>query len=116
MILLIEDDAAIVDATTMLLESEGLEVIGTSDVQDALARVQSGLKPDLVITDNRMPAMTGIDFVEKLRALDINCPCLLMTGDPGAANIRNANIENCIVLGKPVAPDKLLKFVRDMLE
>ncbi|MGH8125709.1 MAG: response regulator, partial [Rhodanobacteraceae bacterium] len=48
--------------------------------QEALAAIQAGLRPDLVITDHAMPGMTGVELAIALREHDPDLPILLATG------------------------------------
>jgi two-component system nitrate/nitrite response regulator NarL len=68
-VVLADDHVFVRDGIKSLLENEAnLEVVGEAiDGADAL-EVIAGTKPDLLIADIRMPNMTGIELVEKLRA------------------------------------------------
>ena len=79
-ILLVDDDALIAASTVALLEDLGHRVIETHSGKEALAVIQQGLNPDLVITDHAMPGMTGLDLAVSLRANDPDLPILLATG------------------------------------
>jgi CheY-like chemotaxis protein len=48
--------------------------------REALARVRSGLCPDLVVTDRMMPGMTGADFAKALAAEYPDIPALIVSG------------------------------------
>ncbi len=79
-ILLVDDDALIAASTAALLEDLGHRVIEAHSGKEALAILQEGLHPDLVITDHAMPGMTGIDLAVRLRVHDPQLPILLATG------------------------------------
>jgi signal transduction histidine kinase len=79
-ILLVDDDALIAGSTVALLEDLGHRVVETHSGNEALAILQAGLNPDLVITDYAMPGMTGIDLAVMLRGRDPKLPILLATG------------------------------------
>jgi len=51
-----------------VLTKAGLAVETSNDGDSALARLTSGLKPDLIISDVNMPGIDGIDLVRKIRA------------------------------------------------
>ncbi|MBI4402204.1 MAG: response regulator [Nitrospirae bacterium] len=55
----------------------GLRIVEASDGDEALQRV-SETRPDLIVTDLRMPA-GGLDYVSRLRTLAPGCPIILMT-------------------------------------
>jgi signal transduction histidine kinase len=79
-ILLVDDDALIAASTAALLEDLGHRVIEVRSGPEALAVVEGGLRPDLVITDHAMPGMTGVDLAVALRERDPDLPILLATG------------------------------------
>jgi signal transduction histidine kinase len=79
-ILLVDDDALIAASTVALLEDLGHHVVEAHSGKEALAILQEGLNPDLVITDHAMPGMTGTDLAVKLRVHDPKLPILLATG------------------------------------
>jgi signal transduction histidine kinase len=79
-ILLVDDDALIAASTVALLEDLGHRVVEAHSGKEALAIIQDGLSPDLVITDHAMPGMTGVDLALTLRGRDPTLPILLATG------------------------------------
>jgi signal transduction histidine kinase len=79
-ILLVDDDALIAASTVAMLEDLGHRVIETHGGKEALAIMDDGLLPDLVITDHAMPGMTGVELAIRLRARDRAIPILLATG------------------------------------
>jgi len=79
-ILVVDDDTLIAASTAALLEDLGHRVVKAHSGKEALAVLESGLNPDVVITDYAMPGMTGIDLALKLRGRDPKLPILLATG------------------------------------
>jgi CheY-like chemotaxis protein len=79
-ILLVDDDLLIAASTQALLEDLGHRVIEAHSAREALDLVESGLTPDLVITDHAMPGMTGTELAVTLRSRDPALPILLATG------------------------------------
>ncbi len=68
-ILVVDDDPDILEATTLLLESEGYGVVTAREGQEALEKLASGLRPALILLDLMMPGMNGFDFYGRLRQL-----------------------------------------------
>jgi two-component system, chemotaxis family, chemotaxis protein CheY len=65
----IVDDSAVMRASLREnLESSGYLVEYAGDGVMALRRLQTGMKPDLIITDINMPNMGGIEFVKAVRS------------------------------------------------
>jgi len=79
-ILLVDDDLLIAASTQALLEDLGHRVVEAHSAKEALDLVESGLAPDLVITDHAMPGMTGTELAVTLRARHPSLPILLATG------------------------------------
>jgi two-component system, chemotaxis family, chemotaxis protein CheY len=67
-VLLIEDDAAVLEATGEVLSDEGYLVLAAANGQEALSRVDGRL-PDVILLDLMMPVMNGWQFVQEFRKL-----------------------------------------------
>jgi two-component system, chemotaxis family, chemotaxis protein CheY len=67
-VLLIEDDAAVLEATGEVLSDEGYVVLAAANGQEALSSV-NGRLPDVVLLDLMMPVMNGWQFVQEFRKL-----------------------------------------------
>src|SRR2546425_5739080 len=77
-ILLIEDDASIVGGLKKELQAEGYEVAVAQRGDDGLAEAK-GQPFDVVITDLRMPGLSGLELVEQLHATKPKLPIILVT-------------------------------------
>lgn len=78
-IALVDDDDDFRAALTQALELAGHHVRPFVDAPSALAKIDAGF-PGVVVTDVRMPGMSGIDFFHQLRGIDPELPVILMTG------------------------------------
>jgi CheY-like chemotaxis protein len=65
-ILCVDDDPGVLEALELFLMSEDFAVITARNGAEALLRVQEQW-PDLIITDYRMPGMTGLELCKRLR-------------------------------------------------
>jgi response regulator RpfG family c-di-GMP phosphodiesterase len=73
-ILLVDDEKDILDLFTEYLSSNGFNTISFQNPLDALEYFyQNQSNCSLVITDYKMPQMSGIDFIKKIRENDTNC-------------------------------------------
>jgi CheY-like chemotaxis protein len=80
-ILFIDDEQNMVDTVSPLLERLGYCVEATTDISEALETFLSDPeKHDLIITDQTMPHMTGIEFVKQIREHRQGLPIILCTG------------------------------------
>ena len=110
--LFIDDDPAVIDATGMLLETEGVELYTAFDGDEALGHLARGVCPDVVVSDFRLPKYNGIEAVRRIRSETASdLPVVLMTGDTGSQAINEAGLRNCTVLHKPVDTSRLLELV-----
>ncbi len=78
MILVVDDKEMMRDSVATTLERAGFEVLRATDGASALAQITQR-RPDAVVTDMRMPTMTGIELLEKVRQIDDELPVILMT-------------------------------------
>jgi CheY-like chemotaxis protein len=77
-ILLVDDEKDIVTVVKKGLEKRGLEVDVYTDPLEALSRFTARLY-DLLILDIRMPGMSGIQLLKRLRAIDEKIRVLFLT-------------------------------------
>lgn len=78
-VLIVDDSRVITMSVTQILSMAGFAVETASDGMEALEKVKSGLKPDLIITDVNMPRMGGFDFIRNVRPILRFTPILVMT-------------------------------------
>lgn len=110
-ILLVDDEYAIMEILAMLLSDEGYEVLTASDGHRALEMLREK-HPDLVITDQMMPLLSGADFLRAMMKDRVlrRIPVVLMSSvAPTAANAR---LPWAMVLRKPFDFRELLDWLR----
>lgn len=113
LVLIVEDDPMVSDATGLLLKSEGIQAHIARTGDEALASVAAGLKPNFVISDYRLPLYTGIEFIDRFRKLvNSDVPTIMMTGDTSFKTIDAAQLPNRWVLEKPIDADLLISIIR----
>ena len=102
LVVVIDDDVLVLEATGGLLRSWGFEVVTAESYAEAVNRlIKMGRRPDLIVCDYRLSeGATGIDAIESLRnAFEI--PALLISGD-GSSPQSNAASGAYQLLHKPV--------------
>jgi two-component system response regulator GlrR len=107
-ILLVDDDADLLHLLTMRLNASGYQVTATSSAEQAL-RLFEQCHPHLVISDQRMPGMQGIELYEELQQRQPGLPVILLTAHgtiPDAVEATRQGIFSYLV--KPVDPALLL--------
>ncbi|HMK84469.1 MAG TPA: PAS domain S-box protein [Steroidobacteraceae bacterium] len=117
-VLLVEDDPAVLNATRMLLRSEGYQVAVASTVGEALAQARADSRIDLLITDYQLSeGETGTQVITSLRAaLDRPLKAVLMTGDTSSAVKELPHDPLLRIVSKPVNADELLAMLQVLLE
>lgn len=75
----VDDDEAMRDSLAFLLEEAGLEARIYPSPHELLSDIAT-LAPGCILTDVRMPEMTGLDLIRRLRELGVNHPVIVMTG------------------------------------
>jgi FixJ family two-component response regulator len=111
LIAIVDDDASIRDTTSDLLESAGYAAVTFSSPVDLLASPQLPQFACL-ITDMRMPGMSGIELYERLRDTGWRIPTILISAyhdELYRLNACRAGILSC--LRKPFTPDALLEHI-----
>ena len=100
-ILVVDDEACVIDAVKMMLKLDGHTVETASSGQEALALYQQA-KFDLVITDFSLPGMTGNDLANQLKARNPKQPIVMITAyaELLAANQTPMDAGDC-TLSKP---------------
>lgn len=124
-ILAVDDDPDILDALTMILESQGYQVVTARNGLEGLARIEAE-KPDLMILDLLMPKMDGFALCKELQeprwAKYRNMPILVLTSVREEAARRRYELETGHELEvddyieKPFPPDILLERVKKLLK
>ncbi len=116
LILVVDDEAAQRDILGGFLRKQGFEVREAASVPDALARLR-GERVDLVLTDVRMPGMSGLDLLREARALNPELPVLVLTAYGSVTDAVAAMQAGAAdYLTKPVDIDAVLHRVRKVLD
>lgn len=66
--LVVEDDGAVRELLADTLELRGFDVVCAERAEEALALLEGGPAPDLVVLDRLMPGMSGDDLLRRMRA------------------------------------------------
>jgi two-component system, sensor histidine kinase len=117
-VLLVEDDPAVLNATRMLLKSDGYEVTGVATLAEALEQARADTRIDLLVTDYHLRGgETGTRVIDSLRAqLDRPLKAVLITGDTSSAVKELPQDPWLRIVSKPVNADKLLSLLRALLD
>jgi CheY-like chemotaxis protein len=112
-ILVVDDDSAVLGMSRLILESEGYRVHAAESAKQAIEiaqELQCGL--NLLLTDIVMPVMDGHDLIMTIRRM---CPSVNMMAMSGFLP-DNSSERDYLVLKKPFTRDQLLAAVKQMLD
>jgi FixJ family two-component response regulator len=115
LVAIVDDDEPMRRATSNLLESAGF---ATAIFPDAAAFLGSTQRPAVscLVTDMRMPGMSGLELHESLVASGSVIPTVLITAYPDeTTRLRARNAGVLCLLPKPVPPEELCECVRSAL-
>ncbi len=117
-VLLVDDDAMVMGAVTMLLEDHGFTVIPAGNGIEAL-RLYREHKPDLVLTDIIMPEKEGIALIRELRQEFPEARIVAMSGGGRIGNSDYVTIAMALGadagLNKPFDDDQLMKTIGTLI-
>ena len=117
-IFLVDDSATILLSVSNILGKAGFAVEKASNAEEALKKLNAGLKIDLLITDLNMPGMNGIELIKKVRTLGAYrfVPILFLTTESQQSRkleAKAAGASGWIV--KPASADDLLNTIKLVL-
>ena len=118
---LVADDIEIIAKSyeRTLSENEKIEIIGLAyDGQEEYDIILEQ-NPDIVITDNKMPKLNGVDVIEKIHDSDLDYipKFIIITGDADPILLNKCNELGVVrVLIKPISNDKILYAVDEVID
>lgn len=111
MIYLVDDDASVREALTLLLATYGKEVTSFPDAAHLLSNIER-TKPGILILDLRMPATSGLQLLKKLAEMRIDWPTIMITGHGDVEACRRAFKAGVAdFLAKPVDEHVLIEAI-----
>jgi two-component system response regulator AtoC len=115
-ILIIDDEAALVNSLSFALRGEGYEVVGAGTAADGLKAAERA-PPSLILLDLRLPDGSGLEVLERLLVVVPGTPVIMISahGDTRAA-VRSVKAGAFDYLTKPFELDELLLTIRSALE
>jgi len=116
-ILIVDDEENLSTLLGDLLEIDGYQCSCFSSSKKALSEFnQSPDKFDLIISDQTMPELTGLELVQKMRAIRVDIPAIIATGFSDNINDTIAKENNIELLKKPLTRENLLETVSKALK
>ena len=116
-VMVVDDVRHIRELLSLILKSEGFEVIESINGRDALAKLDAS-PVDMLITDLNMPEMNGFELVSRLRSCDNfrSTPVIMVSSENHEAireKARHMGVNEWII--KPLIPSDLMNVVRKLI-
>ena len=113
-ILVVDDDPAIAEMLTIVLEAEGLEPIAVNDGNEAISTFREH-DPDLILLDLMLPGMNGVDICRAIRT-ESSVPIVMLTAKTDTVDVvlgLESGADDYIT--KPFKPKELIARIRARL-
>jgi DNA-binding NtrC family response regulator len=115
-IMIVDDRANIRQVLCDVLQEEGLTILTCATAEEALVQMEEAL-PAVLITDLKLPGMSGIDLMRQARQIDAHLPVILITAYGSVSSAVAAIKEGAYdYLTKPIDYDRLRIIVRRALD
>ena len=109
---MVDDDALVLQNTAAMLDDLGYKVLEASSGQEALDMLRRAKSVDLVITDQAMPKMTGVQLAEAIKSTWPNLPVILASG---YAEIPSDSNPVLVRLSKPFRQEALSRAINESI-
>ena len=116
-ICIVDDDDAVLDSLRLYFESKGVQVRIFTSAASFLEALASGVEPSCLVTDVRMPGMTGLELQGELTSRATVFPIIFITGHGdvpmAVAAFRNGAHD---FIEKPFDEQRLLSAIEDAIK
>lgn len=115
-IIIVDDEAEVVTSLVELLKAKGFDVVGEIDSQKMLERIDKEYF-DIIVTDFKMPKVSGLDIAEKVNQNGIDSDVIIITGF-GTMDIAIQSLKNGVYdfLLKPFKYEELVHTIERAIE
>ena len=115
-VLIVDDESGILDSLRILLKTEGFVPYTAHGGRQGIEKIDE-LQPDIVLTDVRMPDVTGVQVLSHARQADAHTPVILMTAQATLQSAMQAVNEGAFYyIQKPFRNDELVAILRRAAE
>jgi len=116
-IALVEDDPAVLNSVQLYLDRQGLKTVCFTATEALLAALDCGGQLDCIVSDVRMPGLSGLELVRCLIARSVVTPIVLITAHGDVEMAVSAIKAGAFdFIEKPFEPTRLLVSIRNALE
>lgn len=113
-LLVVEDSEDLIEVWKILFREAGFAARFVDSGAHALALIEQGYRPDVVVTDYYLPDKTGLEVIGQIREWGVRAGCLLITGNKDAAFARAAKDKGVTIIHKPASFDEIEAGIRDV--
>lgn len=113
-LMIVEDEPVLLSRLEKILKREVFKVYAFDSPQKALSEFES-IKPDVVLTDIKMPEMSGLEMIERIRTMDVGIPVIVASAFSDPDYFQKAiklKVENFVI--KPIDIESLLSELRQV--
>ena len=110
-VVIVDDDPAVCGSLKFALELEGFTVRAYAGAPELLRAGDLGC--DCFVIDQRMPVMSGMELIAKLRDRDVLTPTILLISDPNPALSARAGAAGIPIVEKPLLGNALVDRIRE---
>lgn len=115
-VLIVDDESGILETLRILLKTEGFIPFTAHGGRQGIEKIDE-LKPDIVLTDVRMPDVTGVQVLSHARQVDSEIPVILMTAQATLQSAMQAVNEGAFYyIQKPFRNDELVAILKRAAE
>jgi DNA-binding NtrC family response regulator len=116
LIFVVDDKEVLVQFAEAVLQSAGYEVRSFTDPeQTLLAMKESGVKPDLLVTDYDMGGMNGLELIAASCEAHPALKTIMLSGTISESFVNQSDVAVDRFMAKPYQPPKLIGMVADVL-
>jgi two-component system response regulator FixJ len=108
----VDDDEAVRDALKLILEGEGYDVTSLGSSKEFLDGLAAGDEPACILSDVRMPQMSGLDLLKAVGGRGLKAPVILITGFADVPMAVEAMKNGAVdFIEKPFTDDRIISAV-----
>ena len=117
-IMVVDDEKKVLSVIERVLRKEDYDIHCVTSATQALDSIEE-IKPQVILSDRRMPHMEGLDLLTRAKERHPKCYCVLMTGYPYIPEsvqhaLQKGNID--LFIKKPIDNEALLSKIREVFE
>ena len=115
LLVLVDDDPAVLASLQFSLELEGFEVEAFDSGESLVAQTQLA-NPACLVIDYRLPGIDGLSLLRVLRERGETCPAVIITSNPTRSVRQRTTDAGAVLIEKPLLSDGLTVAIRTLIK